>query len=81
MYVPHQIARAVIDTAAEKVWTQVDHSLIAKRGCYLSAQLMTIQRWLTVLVMYLEIKVMARQASNVAVTTCRSLSSKTIGSG
>lgn len=44
MYVPHQIARAVIDTAAEKVWTQVDHSLIAKRGCYLSAQLMTMER-------------------------------------
>jgi hypothetical protein len=29
---PHQIASAANETAAEKVWTQVDHSRAAKRG-------------------------------------------------
>jgi hypothetical protein len=30
----HQIASAAMDTAAEKVWTQVDQHLAAILGCY-----------------------------------------------
>lgn len=36
---PHQIANADIDTAAEKVWTHVDHSRADSLGCYTLSQL------------------------------------------
>lgn len=80
MYLPHQIAKAAIETAAEKVWTQVDHNRADRRGCFISAQplLSSADAARTVLVMYFDKRVIARQASQVVLTTLRSISLRTI---